>query len=368
MENTANTYNRGIIEWAVRAVEWLKSKHVLSPGGHDWPEKLSLEELYAQPPLTGTLSERIDQKIQEVLGKNWRHDKTQNSGYAQQIMDRVTQFDVETLAKTDDSHWDEENLREVAQEQERQEQRDEELATQQPAIESDWASYEVVLRHDPMASIISQANATPLEDFVRRKLAVAKLVDFSLGMQIYVSKNFMTTVDGDLRPRDFIKYLRPVEFVLQVNTGFLLIVSRREANRLCQVLSNHHPSSPVRLFPLSFARLLSHNWYSHDCIVTTGAIPLQVPAISRIPLPDELFIPVALFTGLTHYGVIERISGADVREHVIDLALPESDRDSVFDIVRGRGLVRDIGRSDLDTLVRRPSCKRNQASSSSSQQ
>ena len=232
MRNTTQATLRGTVDWARQGLFFASSLGL--PDAVLQDEVTDVRDLYTQgryvmpaPELVHAMSRQG--RVQDAL-LDGSPAAERRSRLVGQILDSCTEHGSGHMVVAG-MGVDEECERELEKEEEEEEEVEREVARMQPAQESDW-NYSSVLDAASIAALPPAAGVVPLQQLVS-SLQPADIGRLSWPPQLYVTANFMRTVDGT-KPQG--EYLRPVKALLLFPDGTTVLVSERESDALLELL------------------------------------------------------------------------------------------------------------------------------------
>ena len=300
MANTVAASRAGLLEWSVNGLHYADVHTDPAKALED--EKLTLEAFYAgaaTPQDVGTL---VSDHAASRKGAGGAKAAPVLKRYVRDIVSRAVEYGSNTHVTA--SSLDEECERELEQEEEQEEEIELEVPRREPRHESDWNVAALASRAVLLAR--SGAGAISLADAVTSHLRPSELAAIAWHPDVWVTANFMRTLappDGasaDDKRDDLSLYQRPVDALLRLPDGGVLLLSDREAETL---LADHWMAGGRGAGPPP----LLHHTYARDA---RGASLIAPGGGGAAALPDAHAAALQLLNGETTLGGEERVAAA----------------------------------------------------------
>ena len=297
MSNTMAASRAGLLEWAVNGLHHAVVQS--DPAKALGDEKLSLEAFYAAAATPQDVGALVQAHAEARKAAGGASVTILLARYMDKVVERAAKYGSGTLIAA--STLDEECERELEQEEEQEQEIEVEAPRRAPRAETDWpVAAAAALQH-------ADAGAMRLADAVANHLRPPELATIAWSPAVWVTANFIRTLappDGasaDDEHDDLSLYQRPVDAMLRLPDGGVLLLSDREAETL---LEAHWAAGKAAGRPP-----LLHHSYARDARDAALMAP-DNDDDDDAALPDELAAALQLFNGETTLGGEARVAAA----------------------------------------------------------
>ena len=292
--NTGAASRAGLLEWSVNGLHYVAMQS--DPAKALGDEKLSLDAFYAAAATPQDVGDLVEVHAAARKAADGALATPVLTLYVKEVVDAAAKYGRGTLIAA--STLDEECERELEQEEEQEQEIEMEGPRRAPRAETDWNVAAAAALQD------ADAGAMRLADAVANHLRPAELAKIAWSSDVWVTANFMRTLappDGasaDDEHDDLSLYQRPVDAMLRLPDGGVLLLSDREAETL---LEAHWAAGKAAGCPP-----LLH--YSYACNARDAS--LMAPDDDDAALSDEQAAALQLFNGETTLGGEDRVAAA----------------------------------------------------------
>ena len=299
MTNVFTFLEKGLTEWGHQGSHFCCTQ---DPGDRLLPEQFALDDMYAPALETATTADVIHANQQAFRRTMTTTTTTNGDDVMMKISRRAVTFGSDIY--TARSAFDEECERELEQERELEKEVERQLPKQIPRSEVDW-DYGTILTAPGPLDLPDGAGIQNLGDAVSSMLSTqlrrqVQRIQFH-GSNVYVTKNFFATVMSEHNNvvEELDEYLRLPDVLLVYNSGDVLLVSEREAEKILEL---------YQTMPWSSSSEAAAPQFRNRALVARAVknaqsdVRLQLPPTgSSSPCTDESRAAIDLFAGDTMF-------------------------------------------------------------------
>jgi hypothetical protein len=301
LQNTVNMVKQGLITYFERGMTFYTFPEEVK-------EEISLESMYAKPR-----NEHDD--LRSLLDASFEIDSSPKTSQQLQLVQYCKDIGDGVYANV--SRLAEECEQELEKEVEREEEEELELPVEKPYEEVDWKYEQAFSNPDSLFATLFLSVKNLIQLFV------GDLSGIHWGDRLFCTPNFWNTIKGADSCRNLTNYLRPVNTVLSIGDGRLVLVSEYEADQLLPYWwKNENPKACLHQLSLS--------------ILAKGL------GKDSEKIPDESLTAVKLFRGYVRFSSKETEFLSKMFRSVVHA------RSLIQQLLFMRDRIRYFDRSDLD--------------------
>jgi hypothetical protein len=346
MTNTVQDNLQGVVTWVAAGLHYHATYR--QPQRSLLPELLELEHFYesskeavpAQKVLHAMLQKAL-REVGAVAGDQLLEMmEVEVTGRRLAAGHQVVAGDTHTMGADE----------ECEREQEQEEEEEVQVPRAAPAAEQDW-QYSAVLEAGTVSPLLSTAGIVPLAQLAQQ-LHPAGLGDIPWSGDVYVTRNFYTTVTGT---SGLSEYLRPLGHLLLFSSGQVLLLSDREADGVLKAAwgstkrrSSSGSTKPPQLMLLTHADPDAFRKHGDSGLWLASAAPTGQPLTvtlgagkhSSLKLTVQHVVSLVLFNGGAMFSSMEQ------REQLVRMV--QGRQEEVEALLALRGKLPQLPRSHLE--------------------